>query len=179
MENAGNISMQICERLFIECEPEMRKLCLHKLNSCPNEIDDAIAEAFLALCNAADKGKKINNPHAWLMKTLDNIIKRKYTEQNQKKKRYTSLENFEHELIYSVDFDAVRMTDEQIESLQREVYDELKISERLLLILIYNRGMKMAEIAKIFDTTEAAVKQRHMRLKIKLKEIIRSKMRNL
>ncbi len=163
--------MELAETLWKEYEPNLRKICSYKLSGYPSEIDDVIGDTYLALCNAVDKGVEIENPKAWLYGILNNMIKMKYTEINRKKKYCIRLENVENSLFYDIDFDAYELSDEILEDVKDNIFDELLESDKTLLTLIYDKKLKFKEISKILDISEVAVKQRHYRLKRKIKKI--------
>lgn len=173
-----NKDMELPKVLWEEYEPNLRRICSHKLSSYPNEIDDVIGETYLALCDKIDKGIEIQNPKAWLYGTLNNQIKLKYSEIDRKKKIYIRLENVEHELFYNVDFDEKELSEETIEKIKDDVFDELTDAEKTLLVLIYDKKIKLTEVARILNTTEAAVKQKHYRLKRKIKKLAKEKIKN-
>ncbi|MGN1420985.1 MAG: RNA polymerase sigma factor [Eubacterium sp.] len=171
--------MELCEALWNEYEPKLRRICNYKLSAYPSEIDDVIGDTYLALCNIINSGITLKNPRAWLYGTLNNIIKLKYTELDKRKKKYVHLEKVEHELFYDVNFDDIEISDEVLDKIKDDIYDELLGSEKTLLILIYTKKLKFKEIAKILNSTEAAVKQRHYRLKRKIKMLAKEKLKKL
>lgn len=172
-----NNDMELSKVLWEEYEPNLRGICDYKLSGYPDEVDDVIGETYLALCNAIDKGLEIQNPKAWLYGTLNNQIKLKYSEIARKKKIYIRFENVEHKLFYNVDFEKDELSEETIEMLKDDVFDELIDAERILLFLIYEKKIKLKEVAKILNTTEAAVKQKHYRLKRKIKKLAKEKIK--
>lgn len=174
-----NKNMELSKVLWEEYEPNLRRICNYKLSSYPDEVDDVIGETYLALCNAIDKNVEIKNPKAWLYGTLNNLIKSKYTELDKKKKTYIRLESVEHELFYNVDFDAKELSDDVINIIKDEIIDELSESEKSLLYLIYENKLKIKEISKILCTTESAIKQKHYRIKLKIKRIAKEKIKQL
>lgn len=172
-----NRDMELSKVLWEEYEPSLRRLCNYKLSSYPDEIDDVIAETYLALCNAIDKGTEIQNPKAWLYGTLNNRIKLKYSEIDRKKKTYIRFDSIEHKLFYCVDFEEEELSEDTIERLKDDVFSELIDAERTLLVLIYDKKIKLKDVAKILNTTEAAVKQKHYRLKRKIKKLAKEKLK--
>ncbi|MCH5316067.1 MAG: sigma-70 family RNA polymerase sigma factor [Eubacterium sp.] len=175
--NTETNDMALSESFWREYEPTLRRICNYKLSSYPSEIDDVIGDTYLALCNAISKGIEIKNPKAWLCGTLNNIIKLKYTELDRKKKTYIRLESVEHELFYDVDFDSHELNDEVLNSIKDKIVDDLLDSEKTLLIFIYEKKLKFKEIAKILNTTENAIKQKHYRLKRKIKQLAKEKIK--
>lgn len=170
-------NMDLCDDLWKQHEPQLRKLCEYKLSSYPSEIDEVISKTYLALCEAMSEENGINDPKAWLYKTLNRQIKRKYTEMNTIKKRYVSLESVEYELMYNIDFDEVKITDKIIEELSIEIHSELTDSEEFLIKLIYEKKLKFKQIGSILGVTESAVKQQHYRLKRKIKKLAKEKIK--
>lgn len=173
--NLESKNKNYCENLWKEYEPNLRKICSYKLASCPSEIDDVISNTYLALCKSINKGEIIDKPKAWLYATLNNFIKLKYAEMDKRKRVFVPLDAAEHELYYDVDFENVELDDDLIEQLRHEVLEELSVSDRTLYLLIYNKKLKFKNIAKILNSTESAIKQKHYRLKRKIKKIVRKK----
>lgn len=169
--------MALCEALWNEYEPSLRNICNYKLSGYPSEIDDVIGDTFLALCDAVNNGIEIKNPKAWLYGTLNNLIKLKYTEMDKRKKKIIRLESVEHKLFYNIDFDETKLSDEALEQIKDSIFDELLGSEKTLLILIYTKKLKFKEIAKILNSTESAVKQKHYRLKRKIMKLVQEKLK--
>lgn len=172
-------SMELCEALWNKYEPSLRKICQYKLSGNLSEVDDVIADAYLALCDAIKSNAEISNYKAWLYGTVNNLIKLKYAEINKRKKTYVRLESVEHKLFYDVDFDDFDLTDELLDGIITDILQQLLDSEKTLLILIYIKKLKFKEIAEILDTTEDAVKQKHYRLKRKIKRLAKEKMEKI
>lgn len=169
--------MELCKVLWNEYEPYLRKICEYKLLSHPSEIDDVIGETYLALCDAIDKGVKLENPKAWLYATLNNRIKLKYAELDKRRKSLIQLESVSHKLFYNINFDDLNLSDDTIEAIKDEIFNELLESERTLLILVFSKELRFKDIAQILDTTEPAVKQKYYRLKRKIKLIAKDKLK--
>lgn len=170
---------QMCEKLWNEYEPTLRKICQNRLASCPSEIDDVISETYFALCRNIDSGELIHNPKAWLYGTLNNIIKTKYSEINKIRKNQISLTNRENELYYNVDFDGEKISYELIEKIKYSIIEQLDVSEKNLIDLIYVKRLKFKEVADILNISESAVKQKIYRLKRKIKLIAKKKIEKL
>lgn len=176
--NTDTNDMLLCEELWTEYEPSLRRICSYKLSSYPAEIDDIIEDTYLALCDAMKNGKIINSPKAWLYGTVNNLIKLKYSEIKRIKKTQVSLDSVENELFYEIDLDDTKLSEEIIDKLKDEVFDELTGAEQTLLTLIYVKRLKMKEIAEILSTSQEAVKQKNYRLKRKIKLIVKEKIKN-
>ena len=178
-----NNENQLCEQIWKKYEPKIRRICEYKLSSCPDEIDEVISQTFLALCAKLSEDT-IENPQAWLYATANNIIKMTYEAQNRNKKKLISLDtgitdaNEQHNLIYSNDFLDKRLSNDQIDILKAQVESELDYDELALIHLIHQKHLKYKEIAELMNSTESAIKQRSYRLRCKVKEIAKEKVKN-
>lgn len=87
----NSIQREICENLWNEYEPQLRKICRVKLRSCPDEVDDVMSEVSLALCKQIEKFGKPEKPKQWLYATFNNIINLKYRKYINKRKNKKTL----------------------------------------------------------------------------------------
>lgn len=167
----NSIQREICENLWNEYEPQLRKICRVKLRSCPDEVDDVMSEVSLALCKQIKKYGEPNKPKQWLYATLNNIINLKYRELYKFKEKQESLENNDFELPFE---------ENGIESKIEEIYNNeirdklstfLSNDEYIIIKYIYFDRLKMKEIADIIGSTESAVKQKHYRICNKLRKL--------
>lgn len=178
-----NNENQLCEQIWTMYEPKIRRICEYKLSSCPDEVDEVVSQTFLALCTKLSEDT-IDNPKAWLYATASNLIKMTYDTQNKNKKNLISLDtgitdtNEHHNLIYSRDFLDKRLSNDQIDILKSQVEADLDYQERILLHYIHDEQMKYREIAKVMNSTETAIKQRAYRLRGRVKEIAKEKVKN-
>lgn len=160
-----------CTELWHECEPQLRKLCQAKLQKYPNEIDDVIAETFLILCDKTKKSGLPENPKAWLYGVFGNILNAKYREIYKEKDSIIDISNKKYKLPFVQSFEKEMFDrishDELISRLDTELNDE----EKLIIKLHYADGIKLRVIAKRLGSTEAAIKQRIFRLRMKIKKI--------
>ncbi len=171
--------MELCEKLWNEYEPSIRQLCNYKLSAYQSEIDDVVADIYLALCDAVKNGHINSNPKAWLFSTANNCIKLKYTELNFRKKKLIHINNFDCKLFYNIDFENIAVNEDTLDQILKSIYDELLASEKTLLILIYKKKLKYKDIAQILNTTESAVKQKNYRLKRKVRQLIKEKLNEI
>lgn len=74
-------------------EPYIRCLCVRKLQSEPDYIDDCIQDIFMALSDAFNKGETIQYPKAWLTKVANNKINDAYKKAKKNRERHISLED--------------------------------------------------------------------------------------
>lgn len=182
-KNQENNEKKLSEQIWKEYEPKIRKICEYKLTSYPDEIDEVVSQTFLALCIKLSEDK-IDNPKAWLYSTANNLIKMTYEAQNRNKRKLISLDlvvadiNQMHNLIYTKDFLDKELSNDQIDILKAQVEAELDYDELALLNLVNDKQLRYKEIAEMMNSTENAVKQRSYRLRGKIKEIAKEKVKN-
>lgn len=171
-------NMELCEVLWKEYEPYLRKICNFRLSDYPDEAEDVIGEAYLALCDVLNSGQELKNPKAWLYGTVNNYIKIKYIEIDRNK-HCVNLDNVNYKLCYDVDFDSARIDEDALDKIKDDILESLDEEDRAILSLYYEEHHHFKEIARILNSTESAVKQRHYRMKRKVKELIKEKLENL
>ena len=64
---------ELCEKIWNECKDELTKLCAYKLQSCPDDIDDVVAETFFYLCKAVFADEEVFNYKSWMMAVANNL----------------------------------------------------------------------------------------------------------
>ena len=163
----NSIQREICENLWNEYEPQLRKICRVKLRSCPDEVDDVMSEVSLALCKQIEKFGKPEKPKQWLYATFINL---KYREIYKQKEKQENIENKDLELPFEQNG-----IEEKIEEIyNNEIRDKLSTflsnDECIIIKYIYFDRLKMKEIADIIGSTESAVKQKHYRICNKLRK---------
>lgn len=168
----NKLENDICNDLWIEYEPQLRKVAKTKLRSCPNEVDDVISDVFVALCEKVSKDEVPEKPKAWIYGTLNNIINLKFREIYKIKEKETGLSDEEYDLPLAND-----IIEEKIDEIYNdEIKSRLKVllteDEYKIIHSIHFDKMKMKEVAKLHNSTEAAIKQKHYRICRKLRKII-------
>lgn len=161
---------KICTEIWDKYKSDLQNVCKVKLNNYPDEVDDVISDVFLALCEQIEKRGIPENPKAWLYGTFRNILNSKYREIYKAREKYVSILEHEYELPYAYDIHSKDILkkiygDELLQFLKTELNE----SEYRLMQYIYYDKLKMAEIAVLENSTEAAIKQRHYRLSNKLR----------
>lgn len=169
----NTIESEICKKLWIEYEHQLRKVCRAKLKSCPDEVDDVISEVFLALCEKISKDGVPEKPKGWIYGTLNNIINLKYRDIYKIREKEKSLYD-EYELPFDID-----VIDEKIDEIYNdEIKDKLKEllteDEYQIIHSIHFDRMKLKEVAELHNSTESAIKQKHYRICNKLRKIIKN-----
>ena len=166
----------IATALYIEYEPYIRKICLYKLRSMPDKIDDCVQETFAALLEAFDKGASIHNPKAWLTVVANNIIKDTYAKNNREKEKIIeyNCENIDKlSSANTLDNSIFTVSDEQIALYKEQIINSLSYNEQSLLYDRYTLKKSIAQIADAQNTTENNIYQRLFRLKQKTKMLIK------
>lgn len=166
------IENEVCVRVWIENEPRIRKICELKLNSCPDEIDDVISELFLAFFKKMSKDGLPEKPKGWLYATLNNIINMKYREIYKLREREKRLSDEEFELSFEVDVIGEKIDEIYDGEIKDKLKELLTEDEYHLIFSVYFDGMKMSEYARLHNSTEAAVRQKHYRICRKLRKTL-------
>ncbi|NLL62737.1 MAG: sigma-70 family RNA polymerase sigma factor [Ruminococcaceae bacterium] len=158
---------KLANDLWYEYEPLVRKLCIYKLKSLPDHIDDCVQDVFLDLMEALGNGKTIEYPKAWLLKVASNKIKDIYNQTKKEKENiiYTDFQKFDS-INFSFD-EFFTIDDEQLLALKEKVINMLNEKEQLLLHDRYTLEKPITEIAKEHNTTENNIYQRLFRLRQK------------
>lgn len=164
---------EICESLWKEFEPSIRKISRVKLRSCPDEVDDVVSQVFLALCEKVSKDGLPDKTKAWLYSVLNNIINQKYREVYKIKEKEQPISDNEYELPYTYNSIDEKIEEIYNDELKDKMQNLLKEDEFDIIRKIHFEKMKMKEIADLYNTTESAIKQKHYRICNKLRKIIK------
>ena len=160
---------KICYEIWEKYKPGLQKFCSYKLKSHPDEVDDVISDVFLALCEQIEKRGVPKSPKAWLYSTFSNILNSKYREIYKAREKHVSLLDKEIKIPNATDMNKDIFDKIYGDELREFLKAELNENEYRLVQYIYYEKLKMAEIAVLENTTEAAIKQRHYRLCNKLR----------
>ena len=161
---------RICTELWAEHEARIRKMCIFKLQSCPSEIDDVVADVCLALCKKVSESGPPEKPREWLYGALHNLLNGKYKEIYAKRENETDYPNDEFELPFSDN--SIRQKENQIyfEEAIKKAENKLKNDDYLMLSYAI-KDSKIKDIAADLNKTETAVKQKRYRTFQKMREI--------
>lgn len=164
---------KLCAELWEEYEPEMRHACTVRLYGCDENVDDVIAELYLALCNHVSKHGSPRKPKGWLYGTLRNLTNQFFRSKYRQENNILSQSTDEIELPCPNNFvDDVEknFTIEQLNG----IISSLNKEEQTLLKLFYFEGWKIKEIAVHLGISESATKQKLYRLRHKLLKLLNS-----
>lgn len=163
-----------CAELWTEYETNLRNICNAKMHGREAEIDDVIAEVYLALCKHTAKEGPPMYPKAWLYATLKNLINQSFRDKYKTEENIANFSIDQIELPYQHDFVDDVVNNSSIESLNKALGD-LDQKEQTIIKSVYFDERKMKEIALVLDSTESAVKQKRYRICNKLRKILNSK----
>ena len=142
------------------------KFCLSRLKFDRDYVEDCVQEIFIVLYKKYLSGENVEYPHAFLMKTASNLVKKRYNELVGREE--VNLEEVEEILTHSVDIDD-RLS---FEEYTKMISDALNNTDKDIFALRYIQGFKIEEIANILDMSVANVTTRLSRMRKKLKEIL-------
>ncbi len=169
------------DKMWKECFAGIKKLCEYKLRSCPDEIDNVISDVYLAFVIEIHNNKVPDNPQAWLYSVANNIIKDKYSQLN--KQNHFSISISSHdieamELTVFPDLSDAMISDADITLMADKIFSQLSQEEQQILTYFHYENKSMKEIADIINKSESAVKQKHYRLCLKVRRLIKESIEN-
>lgn len=122
--------------------------------------EDVAQDFFMKLVMSKKQYEYIENPTAWVYACCANIAKTKFAKETRE---ITFNEELCSETDLDLDFEKVFL------GIELDQLDELT---RKIVVLHYWKGYHFGEISEILGITSDAVRQRHKRLKKKLKYIL-------
>lgn len=155
----------LIDKLWNECGQSIKKLCEIKLRSDPEAAKDVYSDVFLSLTKAVKEGRAISNHKAWLYKTANNLIIKKYEDIKKNKEVLTDFsDEATVNLAITTDVLDATISDDDIERMADVIIGELNREEQCLLENYYYNNKTLKEIAVLTGKSECAIKQRHYRL---------------
>lgn len=161
---------KLCAELWVEYEPMIRKMSTFKLQSCQAEIDDVVAEVYLALCKKVAESGSPEKPKEWLIAVFNNLLNGKYKEVYAKREKETGYSDEEYDLPFRDNSIQQKENQIYIEDLLKMAEGKLKDDEYEMLGYTYS-GYKIKDIAAKVNKSEDAVKQKRFRVYQKLRKI--------
>lgn len=173
-------SNSLFEEHYAEYSEYIKKYCYYKLSDYPEDADDCVQETFAVFANKLKSGVEFEYAKAFLIKTASNFVKQKYRE-IEKRKSCVQIGQDELNLCYEQIF--FEIDDETIDNLKEEIIASLTESERILLSETckkYKNSYKTTkQLAKKYNCSESAVRQRIFVLRSKIKRTVKEKTENL
>lgn len=132
-----------------------------------NDTEDIIQEVFMKLYESRKQFNDDEHLKYWLIKVTNN-------------KCIDHLRHIKNkEMLISNDLiDILNNQDNKEDSLQKrvqEAIDKLNINDKTIIVLYYYNDLSLKEISKVLSISEANVKKRISRARIKLRSIIGDK----
>lgn len=122
--------------------------------------EDVAQDFFIKIVVSCKEYEYIKNPTAWVYTCCANIAKTKFAKETRE---ITFNEEFGVDTDFGLDFEKLFL------GVELDRLDELT---KKIVILHYWQGYHFEEISKILGITSDAIRQRHKRLKKKLKYIL-------
>lgn len=163
------------DKIWDECRDKIRKLCEIKLNSFPDAAEDILSETYIAFVTAVKSGREIDYPKAWLYKTANNLIKKKYTQLKHQRENFVSFDAVKdntYDLQITPDFADLFITDDDIDNMADKILSTLSKEETEILKLFHKDKKSFKEISDMLGKTEGAVKQQNYRLCKRIRRLI-------
>lgn len=161
---------RICAELWAEYEPTIRKMSEFKLQSNKAEIEDLVADVYLALCKKVSESGPPEKPREWLFKVHENLLNGKYKDYYIKRDKETSYSDEEYDLPFGDNSLKEKEFKMLLDDLLKKADGKIDADDYLLLWYTFS-GYKLKEIAELMNKSESAVKQKRYRLYIKLRKI--------
>lgn len=153
-----------------------RLLAIYNIDK--QDREDLLQNIFISAFRSLEQLREAEKMDAWLWSITRNEMNRYWRKIMKSREMIRSIdtEDFDAQMAYADDIHH-RKLEEEIERLcEREELTQAlhELSEKTLILfrLYYFEGYKLREIAKITGDSESAVKSRHKRGLIKLKEIL-------
>ncbi len=168
------------EQIMRECEKyraDLIRYCSVFFEYTSDYAEDCVQEAYIALFDNLSRGIEISNCESWLYKvalnhkdkTIKDIIKRNehdFTDNTQK-------DQLLNNVSYTPDYVEDIVSDEIIEKRMIIILSSLNKKERYLYFARYHDNKNFKLIAQEMEISHAAVRQRHAKLKKKIKQMIK------
>lgn len=167
-----------CQKLWDEYEPTLRRFCRLRMQSNSDEIDDVVIQTFVEFLEAMNKGANIRNYKGYIFKICERIIIRNRKEASKRRRFTVSLESLKTDLYYRNDFDYGLLDELTEKELNDIINDTLSEADIILLKLFVERNMTYKQLAKMYQTTESAIKQRKYRITQKFKNAVNEYKKN-
>ena len=152
---------------YSRCYLPLIKYCNVRMGDARATADDCVQEAFLVYYNRMLSGEEIENPRAYLYRTVDNFAKRAVEDYSKSLKRTVPLEDAVEKCADTLPFD-LENTDYDV--LAQKLLDTLSEQEKQFYRLKYIEHLPLSEIAEKLETTPTAAAKRSSRLRKEIKD---------
>ena len=153
----------LLQKAYEENYTSVYRYALSKLKNDRHSVDDVVQEAFIVLYKKFLSGEEVAYLKAFLFKTADNFVKKKYTE-IEKRNKTVSIDEVVEIPSQDEDIDD-RLT---FEEYSRQISEALSDSDARLFSLRYIEELKIEEVAKRMNLSVSATTSKLFRLRSKL-----------
>lgn len=149
------------------CYLPLIKYCNVRMGDARISADDCVQEAFIVFYNKLLSGEHIENPRAYLYRTVDNFVKRAVAQYARDTKHNLPLETAQELTVPELPFNAENL---DYDLLAKELLNMLSEQEQRLYNLKYIERLPLSEIAKILEISPTAAAKRTSRLRKEIKD---------
>lgn len=157
---------QMLKEAYSKYYSNVYRLCLSKLKSDQSSVEDIVQEAFIVLYNKYLNGITVEYTQAFLMKTVDLLIKKRYAEL-EKVKNQVPIEEVIHIPSQADDMDE-KLT---FDMYSKQISDALNDTDAELFSMRYIEELKIEDIAERMDMSVSAVTTRLSRIRDRLRKM--------
>lgn len=178
---SNNTDNKDIDRIMKECESYRKDLIRYFYRYFefePEDAEDCVQEAYLALYDNLLRGVEIKNYKAWLYKVVLNfknkVIKDKILRNECNFSDYEEKDQvLNNTLSYEPDYVENLITDETIEERMIKILSQLNKKEQYLYSAHYHDKKSFKVIAQEMGISHTAARQRHFELKKKIIKMIK------
>lgn len=178
---SNNTDNKDIDRIMKECESYRKDLIRYFYRYFefePEDAEDCVQEAYLALYDNLLRGVEIKNYKAWLYKVVLNfknkVIKDKILRNECNFSDYEEKDQvLNNTLSYEPDYVENLITDETIEERMIKILSQLNKKEQYLYSAHYHDKKSLKVIAQEMGISHTAARQRHFELKKKIIKMIK------
>lgn len=152
---------------YTRCYLPLIKYCNVRMGDARTSADDCVQEAFLVYYNRMLSGEEIENPRAYLYRTVDNFAKRAVEDYARSLKRTVPLDEAVEKCADTLPFDLENI---DYDALAQRLLDTLSEQEKQFYTLKYIERLPLSAIAERLEISPTAAAKRSSRLRKQIKE---------
>ena len=179
MENADALcrdaqSTEFVRQLVEENYDMLYKAALFRMGGDIDAADSCLQQMLEIALGKADVVKAHKKPVAWLVKTLQNCIRKYRSKAAKPGLVFVALEEIEY-LLQVAPPELEEYDDESLNAVKEQVLSALTEDEMLLYNMHYGEGLTVKEIAEKVGASVPSVKCRLYRIRLKVSELVKQK----
>lgn len=175
-------SEELFDTYYAQYSKQIESYCNYKLKSYPEYAQECVQDTFTVLFEKLNDDVQINYVKAFLFKTADNFVKKKYRELNRVNSKIVSIDDMQTELSYEQSF-FEDIDENLIISLKEKIINSLTPQERELLYFTCkndsNTYLTTKELAEKYHCSETNIRQKIFILRTKIKKKIKENVNDL